>query len=111
MTVAIARRAIMGNKMEIATKIAEENWTWFQDYAFFQAEWTVNSPDRTCQVGMGMMLFGEPRGEKVRFSGFKEFTTVGMGAIHVRAVDGRGRCKVRLDQGKVGLIPIISDTF
>ena len=98
-------------KMEVVTKEVGEDWTWLQDYAFIYADWTINCPtDRRCQVGMGIMLFGEPRGEKIRFSGFREFTTLGIGAIHVRIDDHRGPCTVRLDSGKVGLIPIISDT-
>ena len=93
--------------MEVATKNVGDDWTWFQDYGFAWAQWTVNCPaGRTCQVGMGVKVFGQPRGEKIRFSPTKEFTTIGIGAIHVRVVDGRGPCKVRLDRGKVGLIPI-----
>lgn len=88
-------------------KQAGDGWTWFEDYVFLWAQWTLNCPpDRTCQVGMGVNAFGEPRGEKVRFSGTQKITTVGAGAIHVRVVDGRGSCPVRLDRGDVGLVPI-----
>jgi hypothetical protein len=93
-------------------KVASTDWTWMSDYVFAYATWTVNCPqDRECQVGMGIKLFGEPRGEKIRFSGYCQFTTVGLGAIHVRVIDNKGPCPVRLDQGAVGLIPIISGTF
>lgn len=64
-----------------------------------------------CQVGMGVFAFGEPRGEKLRFSGATEFTSVGAGGIHARVVDGKGSCKVRLDHGSVGLVPIIDKRF
>jgi hypothetical protein len=98
--------------MEVATKQVGSEWTWFEDYGFLTAEWTLNCPtDRTCQVGMGIKVFGEPRGEKIRFSGCREFVTLGLGAIHVRTVDDKGPCKVRLDRGKVGLIPIHNDSF
>ncbi|MCV9965104.1 hypothetical protein OIU34_24710 [Pararhizobium sp. BT-229] len=53
------------------------------------------------------MAFGEPRGEKIRFSGSQKIVTVGIGSIHVRVDDGKGPCNVRLDQGDVGLIPIL----
>ncbi len=97
---------------EIATKYVEKDWKWFEDYGFVYAEWTVNCPaDRTCQVGMGINAFGEPRGEKIRFSGYQEFTTIGIGSIHIRVVDGQESCKVRLDRGKVGLIPIYDGPF
>jgi hypothetical protein len=89
-----------------------ESWTWFEDYVYAWANWTINCPpDRQCQVGMGVFTLGEPRGEKIRFSGAREFTTVGLGSIHVRVVDGKGICKVRLDHGRVGLVPIISADF
>lgn len=87
------------------------DWTWLSDYVYLWSDWTLNCPaDRTCQVGMGIFAFGEPRGEKIRFSGHQKITSIGVGAIHVRTVDGKGPCTVRLDQGDVGLIPIISTT-
>jgi hypothetical protein len=99
----------MANPIE---RVVGDDWTWFEDYVFASAEWTINCPEgRTCQVGMGVMFRGEPRGEKLRFSGFREFTTIGVGAIHARVVDGKGPCPVRLDHGRVGLIPIISTTI
>lgn len=89
-----------------------DGWTWFEDYGYLWATWTLNCPpDRVCQVGMGIMAFGEPRGEKIRFSGAQKITTLGIGAIHVRVVDGKGSCLVRLDQGDVGLVPIIDGKF
>lgn len=97
---------------EPIVKQVNSDWTWMSDYVFVYATWTVNCPaDRECQVGMGVRMFGEPRGEKIRFSGFREFTTVGLGAIHVRCVDNKGPCAVRLDQGAVGLVPIVSEQF
>lgn len=91
-------------------KQVSASWTWFADYALAYGNWTVNCPrDRTCQVGMGIKLFGTPQGEKISFSGHREFVTLGVGAIHIRCVDGRGPCKVRLDQGSVGPITIISE--
>lgn len=93
----------------VRTRIVSDQWTWFTDYVFLWANWTVNcEAGRQCQVGMGIFTGGEPRGEKIRFGPHKQFTTVGVGAIHIRVVDGKGPCTVRLDQGKVGLIPIIN---
>jgi len=92
----------------VRTRDVSDQWTWFNDYLFVWANWTVNCPaDRECQVGMGVFVDGEPRGEKLRFQGSKEFLTIGVGAIHVKVVDGKGPCKVRLDSGKVGLVPIV----
>lgn len=101
-----------GRTTKVAERVIDGKWSWLQDYVYAWADWTVNCPEgRTCQVGMGIKAFGEPRGEKLRFSGYREFKTVGLGAIHVRVVDGKGPCRVRLDQGKVGLIPIIDTEF
>jgi len=93
--------------MRVAAKDVTNDWRWFEDYAFTWAEWTVNCPsDRRCEVGMGLMAFGRPRGELREFSGYSEFATIGIGAIHVRVIDGKGPCLVRLDRGKVGLIGV-----
>ena len=45
---------------------------------------------------MGVMAFGNPRGEKIRFSGTRKITVVGVGSLHFRVVDGKGPCKVGL---------------
>ncbi len=96
----------------IGVKEVGDEWTWFEDYVFLNADWTVNCPsDRTCQVGMGIFTAGSPLGEKIRFNGSLEFTTLGAGAIHVRVSDGKGPCRVRLDRGRVGLVPIIDKEF
>ena len=87
------------------SKNVGDDWTWFADYGGAVSNWTVNCPaSRNCEVGMGIMLFGKPRGEKIPFQGVKEFSTIGIGAIHVRVLDGKGSCPVRLDEGSVGLI-------
>lgn len=86
-----------------------DGWTWMNDYAFSFAEWTLNIPEgRECEVGTGIMAFGRPRGSRKVFSRHLEVTTFGIGAIHVRAADGKGPCNVRLDLGKVGMITIAS---
>jgi hypothetical protein len=86
-------------------KNVTEQWTWFADYAGAIGQWTVNCPsNRDCEVGMGVKLFGKPQGEKIPFQGTREFTTVGIGAIHVRVRDGKGVCPVRPDEGRIGTI-------
>jgi hypothetical protein len=70
-------------------------WQWGEDYIYASATYIVACPlDRCCQVGMGVFAFGEPRGEKLRFSGELEITVVGMGSLHFRVDDGKGPCKV-----------------
>lgn len=82
-----------------------DKWQWAEDYAFAMAVYTVACPqNRRVQVGMGVMSFGEPRGEKLRFSGEQEITVVGAGALHFRVDDGQGPCKVGFVQGEKRLI-------
>ncbi len=88
--------------------VEDGDWTWFADYGAVMIEWTIHCPGtRKCEVGMGMKILGEPQGERIKFSGTQEFTTVGIGAIHVRVDDGKWICPVQLDQGKVGAVTII----
>jgi hypothetical protein len=70
-------------------------WHWAETYVFAKATYLIACPaDRRCQVGMGVSLFGQPRGEKLRFSGEREITVVGAGALHFRVDDGGGPCRV-----------------
>lgn len=90
------------------TKTVGEGWTWFTDYAFVWAEWIIRTPaDRKVQVGMGVFSGGEPRGEKFEVVGQDRIKTLGVGAIHIKVVDGGGPCNVTVALGDKGLIPII----
>jgi hypothetical protein len=82
-----------------------DSWQWAEDYVYAKATYTVAWPsDRQVQVGMGVMAFGEPRGEKNRFSGSKEIVVIGVGALHFRVDDGKGPCKVGFVQERASLI-------
>lgn len=90
-----------------ALKEVNVQWTWFTDYAYSTATWTLNAPDgRRLEVGMGIKAFGKPLGEHRKFQRHVVFTTVGIGSIHVRVLDGKGPCTVQLDQGDAGVIPV-----
>lgn len=96
---------------ETEERIVGSDWTWFTDYAYLSAEWTLNVEDGCeLEVGTGIKAFGKPRGSKHRFSRHYQFTTWGIGAIHVRAIGGKP-CRARLDQGDVGALPILRDDF
>jgi hypothetical protein len=70
-------------------------WQWAEDYLGATAAYVIAcSPGRTCQIGMGVMALGEPRGEKIRFSGEREIMVIGAGALHFRVDDGAGACRV-----------------
>jgi hypothetical protein len=47
---------------------------------------------------MGVFAFGAPRGEKIRFSGECEITTIGIGALHFRVDDDLGPCRIGFTQ-------------
>jgi hypothetical protein len=86
------------------------DWVWFTDYGYLSAEWTLNAEEGCdLEVGAGIKVGGKPRGSIYRFSGYKTITTWGIGAIHVRAVDGVAPCLVRVDEGRVRLIGVYSD--
>lgn len=85
--------------------VQNDEWQWAENYVYVQATYTVACPaDRQIQVGMGVMAFGEPRGEKIRFSGPTEITVVGAGSLYFRVDDNLGPCKVGFIQEKVTLI-------
>lgn len=91
-------------------KVTGNDWTWFEDYVFAWATYVVAcEAERTCQVGMGLSVFGEPRGEKIRFSGEREILVVGAGAIHIRPADGKGPVKAALAPKSAGLISLTWD--
>lgn len=70
-------------------------WQWAEDYLFATGTYVVAChQDRRCEVGMGINIFGKPRGEKIEFSGEREIVVIGGGALHFRVVDGRGPCVV-----------------
>ncbi len=85
-----------------------QEWTWFEDYVFVYAVYTlVCSPGCECQVGMGIKAFGEPRGEKIRFSEAKEVTVIGVGAIHIRNTSSGDSCQAAVRLGEFGTIPVL----
>ncbi len=43
---------------------------------------------------MGIMAFGEPRGERFFLSGEREVNVAGYGALHFRVDDDKGSCLV-----------------
>lgn len=91
-------------------KEVTDKWTWFTNYYYFSSEWTLNAEvGRQLEVGLGISVFGKPRGGIHKFSQYYTFTAYGAGAIKVRVIDGKGPCMVRLDGGKVEAIPLYGD--
>jgi len=91
-------------------RIVTRDWSWFTDYAYWKAEWTINvEAGHEVEVGVGVKFRGKPRGGRFKVSGHNEFTTRGLGAIHVRTTDPNDACTVRIDLGDAGVIPVYSD--
>lgn len=87
-------------------------WTWLTDYIYFSADWTIKvQSECEVEVGTGISFKGKPRGSRWRVRGNAQFTTYGMGAIHVRATNGNVECAIRLDQGDVGAITVFSTSY
>jgi len=106
LTIALAFRPVA--KAE-DVRVVNNEWTWFTDYVYAYATWTLNAEAGCeCEVGMGIKAFGKPRGEKRKFRDHVTFTTLGFGAIHVRTLKPHVECRVRLDQGDVGVVTIYS---
>lgn len=88
-------------------KLVGRQWTWFSDYAYFEAQWSVGAPpSRDLEVGIGIKAFGHPRGGRFRFRQALTFSTRGLGAIHVRLVDGGPPCVVELQQGDASTLTL-----
>jgi hypothetical protein len=86
-----------------------KKWHWMEDYVMLTATYVLVSPsDRRVEFGTGMFVFGEPRGSRGKFSGEREVTTYGGGAIHVRLADNGGPCLVGLAQKSYKLVTIAS---
>jgi len=89
------------------TRNVGDTWTWLQDYIHLWGTFTVNcEPGRRCRVGMGIFFAGNPRGQQIDFESYVKIFTIGIGAVHVRVIDGKGPCTVQVDPGDVGLIPV-----
>lgn len=67
--------------------------------------------NRRVQIGMGLFVSGEPRGEKVAVSIKGNFTVIGAGSIHIRAYDDGPDCEVAISQNSNILIPILKGGF
>lgn len=98
--------------MSLIKKRVSKDWTWFEDYVYVTANYTCfTPPGRRVQVGMGLFVAGEPRGEKVAVSGKDSFTVVGAGAIHIRIYDDGSDCEVAISQDSNVLVPILRAEF
>lgn len=89
-------------------KVIGDKWSWLTDYVYAISKWTLHVEEgRIVEVGTGVSFRGRPLGARHRnVSRHKVFETWGVGAIHVRVKDGKGPCRIRLDQGEIAPIRI-----
>jgi len=96
---------------EWTRKTTTSDWTWFEDYLYAWATYRVAcEPERQCQVGVGVFAFGQPRGEKISFTGERDILVVGFGAIHIRPADGKGPVKAAVAPSEHGLLKATWDS-
>lgn len=85
--------------------VPDGGWVLGSGYITLFSKYDISCPeDRTCQVGMGVMAYGKPRGEKVRFSGKTTITVVFYGQLHFRVDDGKGPCRVSYRESVKGTV-------
>lgn len=85
--------------------VPDGGWVLATGYIALFARYVVSCPvDRTCQAGMGLKLFGEPRGEKIRFSGETTITVLFAGQLHFRVDDGNGPCRISYRESVRGTV-------
>lgn len=82
-------------------------WSWLEDYAFLSATYVIGCPrDRRCRVGTGIFVGGSPRGTEKDFTGDVEVDVYGLGALHVRVMDGEKPARIGFYRKTQGLFPI-----
>lgn len=87
-------------------------WTKFEDYVYGWARYICYTPPgRRVQVGMGLHVGGEPRGEKIAITEQGDFTVIGIGSIHVRLYDDGPDCEVAITRDRAEGIPILRSSF
>lgn len=92
------------------TRIDSAKWQWVQEYVMMTSKYILACPPgRICEFGSGIFTLGRPNGSKGKFSGAREISVYGAGAIHVRVADGKGPCIVGVAQVSYKLIPIVVD--
>jgi hypothetical protein len=90
---------------------ADSDWKWCDNYIFLYAKYVVAcEAGRVCEVGSGVSFKGKPRGSTKKFEGSTEATVIGIGALYVRAYDGKGPVKVQflLTDSKVIDLPKVT---
>jgi hypothetical protein len=93
-------------------KLVGDDWTWFSDHVALTVTYVVQgSSTRNYEVGTGVSAFGKPRGRKVQLRGKNEVTAYGMGALHVRVVDGGSPTTICVAQGDLSTITFVDIEF
>lgn len=91
----------------ITKTVPGTDWVDFDSYACAWGKYQLTCPEnRQCQVGLGIVWFGEPAGEKIRFSGQTEVLVLGIGHVNIRVDDGLGPCEVTVwmrSEGTIGV--------
>jgi len=94
----------------IAEKIVD-GWTWFEDYVILGSRdmALVCPTGRNCEVATGIATGGDVGPNRQEINPYCNFNIGPIGAVFVRAKDGKGPCKVKYFAGQINLAnpPII----
>jgi outer membrane protein assembly factor BamB len=90
-------------------KKVNESWTWFSDHAVFSIDYGIAVEDGySVRAATGVSIGGNPLGSRFDFSGTKEVSAYGVGALHITKTSGEGAAIVCVDQTGMTLISLSS---
>lgn len=79
-----------------------DDWAWFSDHFAASITYvTQAAPGRRYEIGTGVSFGGRPRGRVQEVEGMVEVTAYGLGALHIRFVDGLGPGTICAAQGSI----------
>lgn len=88
------------------------DWRWFSDHFAASITYvTQAAPGRRYEIGTGVSFGGRPRGRVQEVEGKVEVTAYGLGALHMRFVDGHGPGTICAAQGSIRVVSFPSIEF
>ena len=86
-------------------RTVDSDWIWFSDHVVVSVTYVTQGPQgRRYEIGTGISIGGKPRGSIEEAEGRSEVTAYGIGALHLRFVDGLGAGTLCAEQGSIETI-------
>jgi len=90
---------------EYRCQSTDADWVWFSDHFVASITYvTQAAPGRRYEIGTGVSFGGRPRGRIQEVEGKVEVTAYGLGALHMRFVDGLGPGTICAAQGSIRVV-------